>query len=146
MSQIISFNNYVATTNSNIVIPNVTAQTEVLDSTPKAHINPFENRRVPWSGIGNDIRSASCVDEAIAKYNKQKYHPQGNINETDNKVKESDNKVKNSTKNINPETRNEAKEEIPSHVGHADEGCDLSGAGTSDGWASDHPSDVATIG
>ena len=46
-----------------------------------------------------------CVDEAIAKYNKQKYHPQSNINE-------SDNKVENSTKNINPETRNEAKEEI----------------------------------
>lgn len=67
MAQIISFANYVAAnTNNNIVIPNITAQAEVLDPTPKAHINPFENRRVPWNGIGNDIRSASCVEEAIA--------------------------------------------------------------------------------
>lgn len=60
MAQIISFANY---TNA---IPNVTTQAEILTSQPKTHINPFENRRVPWSGIGNDIRSASCVDEAIA--------------------------------------------------------------------------------
>ena len=45
---------------------NVTAQSEVLPAEPKKHINPFENRRVPWSGIGNDISKASCVDEAIA--------------------------------------------------------------------------------
>ena len=45
---------------------NVTAQAEVLTPEPKKHINPFENRQVPWSGIGNDISKASCVDEAIA--------------------------------------------------------------------------------
>lgn len=45
---------------------NVTAQAEILTPEPKKHINPFENRRVPWSGIGNDISKASCVDEAIA--------------------------------------------------------------------------------
>lgn len=60
MAQIISFANY---TN---VIPNVTTQAEILTPQPKTHINPFENRRVPWSGIGVDIREASCVDEAIA--------------------------------------------------------------------------------
>lgn len=57
--------------NNNIIlfpntIANVTAQAEVLTPEPKKHINPFENRRVPWSGIGADISKASCVDEAIA--------------------------------------------------------------------------------
>lgn len=57
--------------NNNIIlfpntIANVTAQAEVLPAEPKKHVNPFENRRVPWNGIGADIRSASCVDEAIA--------------------------------------------------------------------------------
>ena len=61
MSQIISFANYTAT-----AIENVTATAEILDPMPKAHINPFENRRVPWNGIGVDISKASCVDEAIA--------------------------------------------------------------------------------
>ena len=42
---------------------NVTAQSEIV-TTPR--INPFENRQVPWSGIGVDISKASCVDEAIA--------------------------------------------------------------------------------
>ena len=63
MSQIISFNNYIANNN---IIENITAAAEVLEPMPKAHINPFENRRVPWSGIGVDIREASCVDEAVA--------------------------------------------------------------------------------
>jgi hypothetical protein len=44
MSQIISFNNYIANNN---IIENVTAAAEILEPTPKAHINPFENRRVP---------------------------------------------------------------------------------------------------
>lgn len=58
MSQIINFSSFIT--------PNVTAQSEIITSIPKQHINPFENRKVPWNGIGNDIRSASCVDEAIA--------------------------------------------------------------------------------
>lgn len=58
MAQIINFNSFVT--------PNVTAETEIIAPTPKMHINPFENRQVPWSGIGADISKASCVDEAIA--------------------------------------------------------------------------------
>lgn len=57
-------NNILYFPTQNIV--NVTAEAEVLTPMPKQHINPFENRRVPWSGIGNDISKASCVDEAIA--------------------------------------------------------------------------------
>ena len=58
-------NNIILFPNTNM-IQNVTAQSEILDPMPKQHINPFENRRVPWSGIGADISKASCVDEAIA--------------------------------------------------------------------------------
>lgn len=47
--------------NNNIILfptqslVNVTAQAEVVNSQPKLHINPFENRKLPWSGIGADI-------------------------------------------------------------------------------------------
>lgn len=60
MAQIIDFSSYVT--------PNVTAQSEPAPM----HINPFENRVVPWSGVGIDLtgkygkRKPSCVDEAIA--------------------------------------------------------------------------------
>ena len=63
MSQIISF-------------PNITLESTVINSAPKQHINPFQNRKVPWSGVGvsltkrdsngNIIEQPSCVEEAIA--------------------------------------------------------------------------------
>lgn len=55
-------NNIIAFPTQSIV--NVTAQSEIV--TPSRHINTFENRQVPWNGIGNDISKATCIDEAIA--------------------------------------------------------------------------------
>ena len=59
MSQIINFSSFVT--------PNVTAQSEIITSIPKEHINPFENRTLPFSGIGFDVteeekRYASAAD------------------------------------------------------------------------------------
>jgi len=63
MSQIISF-------------PNITTESAVVNPVFEQHINPFQNRRVPWSGIGvplikrdssgNIIEQPSCIEEAIA--------------------------------------------------------------------------------
>lgn len=53
---------------SNVILfptQNITAQSEIV--TPAPRINPFENRRVPWNGIGVDLNGTETIDEAMAK-------------------------------------------------------------------------------